>query len=482
LLPEALRFGAVIFPVAGVLLATRHLGLWTLVTAVISAVTWFAALKTSYLRMRLSPLAPGTGLASLIGAITGLAALSVVDLVLPNIDLTDGQLLLMAAGVAVTSATFERIGQRFEPPCRVLIVGASDGGLDLLRDLEWRRDTPFDCLGIVHDGSGDGVADRFHRGTLADLGEIVIQERPDLIVLGNGVASADALHRLIDSGSADFRVVGLLQFYEHAFGQIPVKYVRSAWFMGLLHLYQRPYSRITKRIFDLTLAALGLALIAPFVPVLALLVRGSGPGPIIFRQVRLGEGGKTFEILKFRTMTATAEENGEAVWATEDDLRVTRIGSFLRKTRLDECPQLWNVIRGEMSVVGPRPERPEFLDLLRREVPFWTSRHLIKPGVTGWAQVHRGYTSDAAGAVEKLAYDLYYLRHRSLLVDLAVVVRTARVVGLGFFSRRRRSSRIQVDETRPNEGVPAPLLEDALMPALIAEGSSAREGGAPPSP
>src|SRR5437867_1964661 len=132
--------------------------------------------------------------------------------------------------------------------------------------------------------------------------------------------------------------------------------------------------------------------------------------PVFFRQLRLGESGKVFEILKFRTMIDGAEQPGMAVWAKEDDPRVTRIGRVLRRTRVDELPQLWNVLRGEMSIVGPRPERPEFLELLRETVPFWTRRHLVKPGITGWAQVCHGYTADAMATADKLAYDLYYLK------------------------------------------------------------------------
>jgi lipopolysaccharide/colanic/teichoic acid biosynthesis glycosyltransferase len=146
-------------------------------------------------------------------------------------------------------------------------------------------------------------------------------------------------------------------------------------------------------------------------------------GPVIFRQVRLGEGGKPFTIYKFRTMTTNAESDG-AVWALEGDPRVTDVGRFMRKTRLDELPQLWNVLRGDMSFVGPRPERPEFVAELESEVPYWSRRHLVRPGITGWAQVRRGYTADAAGTGDKLSYDLWYLRHRSLVVDIAICVKT----------------------------------------------------------
>jgi lipopolysaccharide/colanic/teichoic acid biosynthesis glycosyltransferase len=163
---------------------------------------------------------------------------------------------------------------------------------------------------------------------------------------------------------------------------------------------------------------------------------------LLFKQVRLGESGKTFEILKFRTMVDGAEEPGTAVWAAEMDPRITRVGHFLRKTRMDELPQLWNVLRGDMSVVGPRPERPEFVDVLEAEVPFWTRRHLVKPGITGWAQVRRGYTSDLEGTAEKLSYDLFYLKHRSVALDLAIVVKTLAIVA-------SRNERPEVASTLP---------------------------------
>jgi lipopolysaccharide/colanic/teichoic acid biosynthesis glycosyltransferase len=154
-----------------------------------------------------------------------------------------------------------------------------------------------------------------------------------------------------------------------------------------------------------------------------LLVRTT-PGPVIFRQTRLGEGGRHFTIFKLRTMRVDAEEDGSPRFAQEHDSRVTWIGRFLRRTHLDELPQLWNVLRGEMSVVGPRPERPEFVDLLERSVPFWTRRLLVKPGITGWAQLRCGYAFDSSSAAEKLSYDLWYLRNRNLVVDLAICAKT----------------------------------------------------------
>jgi len=251
---------------------------------------------------------------------------------------------------------------------------------------------------------------------------VVEETKPELVVLAVSRNRLEAFTSLLDAAGTQFDVVTLAQFHEQAFGRVPVRHVNAAWFMSVLHVYRRPYGQVAKRGFDLVVGTIGLLLTLPLFPVIALLVRGT-PGAVIFRQERLGEGGRTFTIYKFRTMRANAEE-GRPMWAEERDPRATGVGRFLRRTRLDELPQLWNVVKGDMSIVGPRPERPEFLESLQETVPFWTRRHLVKPGITGWAQVKRGYTADEAGTAEKLSYDLWYLRHRSLVIDLAICART----------------------------------------------------------
>src|SRR5581483_554057 len=245
----------------------------------------------------------------------------------------------------------------------------------------------------------------------------------------------DTYEQLLDAASCGFKLVGLSEFYEHAFGRVPVDTLRPTWFVNVLHLYTRPYTRLAKRAFDVVVALFGVMAVSWLLPILWLVVKKTGgPGPVIFTQTRLGEGGRHFRIYKFRTMRADAEATG-AVWAMKDDPRVTKVGKIMRKTRLDELPQLWNVLKGDMSIVGPRPERPEFLEQLQDVVPFWTRRHLVKPGITGWAQVRRGYTADADGTADKLSYDLWYLRHRSLVIDLAVCVKTFTTILTGAGAR-----------------------------------------------
>jgi exopolysaccharide biosynthesis polyprenyl glycosylphosphotransferase len=306
---------------------------------------------------------------------------------------------------------------------RVLLVGGGRGARDLVEMLARDERTPFTVVGIVDDDAEaspiGGVA---RLGSVNSLCMIVEEHKPELVVVAADRGRPEVFARLASVAGLGFRVVGLPEFYEHAFARVPVRNVTDAWFMSVLHLYQRSYTRAAKRTFDLVVASVGLLLTAPLFPLVALLVRHSD-GPIFYRQTRLGENGRYFSILKFRTMTVDAERDG-AAWAQECDPRTTTVGRVLRRTRLDEIPQLLNVLRGEMSIVGPRPERPEFLEMLEETVPFWSRRHLLKPGITGWAQLRSGYAADAQGTEEKLAYDLWYLRHRSLIVDFMICART----------------------------------------------------------
>jgi len=401
--------------------------------------TWFIALATTTRTMAVSPFAVGARSGIAVGTLLGVAGVSALSFWIPWLHPGPRQLAIMAVGVFAMSAIAERVAADLPTPRRrLLIVGSSSRATALVEELALRNDLPFECVGVLDalsEQSENGAGTDHQRASrVSAVTAAVHRERPDLVVLADEPRGDDVI-ALLDAGSLGFRVVGLPTFYEHAFGRVPIQTISPMWFMSVLHLYQRPYSRLTKRVFDVVLAAVGLALSAPFMLVVGCLVYLSDRGPVFYRQVRLGEGGKTFEMTKFRTMVADAEKQGYALWAAQSDPRVTTIGRVLRKARLDELPQLWNVLRGDMSLVGPRPERPEFLQQLTADVPFWTRRHLVKPGITGWAQIRHPYTSDITGTAQKLGYDLYYLKHRSLYLDVAIVVMTAKTILSGSGAR-----------------------------------------------
>jgi exopolysaccharide biosynthesis polyprenyl glycosylphosphotransferase len=421
------RFVAVAAPVGAVY------ALWPLgsegavgASAALATAIWFTALRAAYTLAKPSPFALGVPVTSAIGTLAGLVAVPLVMFWIPGMTLTPAAVLVTGLGVFVASVLVEQLALRHGlNRRRLLMVGRHDGAVALVNRLGEHPELPFDCLGVVGDPDDlEPLPGARLLGRLTELDEIVRRQQPDLVVLDESRLRPEAMDRLLDGGEQRLRVVGLPEFYEHAFGLVPVRDISPAWFMSVMHLYKRPGSRITKRTFDLVLSGLGLLLIAPVLVAAGIAVRSSGPGPILFRQTRVGEAGAIFEMLKFRTMIQGAEEPNSPVWAGVNDPRVTTVGRFLRNTRLDEIPQLWNVLRGDMSLIGPRPERPEFLELLERNVPFWTRRHLVKPGVTGWAQVQHGYASGLDGTTEKLSYDLYYLKHRSVLLDVIIVAKT----------------------------------------------------------
>lgn len=406
------RFGVVWLP-AYAFLSSRAPSLQNAVLlATGMALVWFIALHKSFDTARLTLLAMGPGVAAAVGTATGAVAVSALA-VWANLHLSAAHLVEVAVAVFFLSWAWEALVHRsLAGRRRVLVIGYDNGGAKLAEDVRNDECAPFDIVALV---------DEEHIET---IGTLVQEHRPDIVVLASHEMRPDAFEQLLDVAGVGFKLVGPSEFYEHAFGRVPVETLRPTWFMNVLHLYQRPYSRVAKRGFDIAVGAFGLLAVSWLLPILWLVVRKTGgAGPVLFKQTRLGEGGKHFTIYKFRTMRVDAEAAG-AMWASQDDPRITKAGKFMRKTRLDELPQLVNVLMGEMSIVGPRPERPEFLGQLQDAIPFWTRRHLVKPGITGWAQVRRGYTADAEGTADKLSYDLWYLRHRSLVIDLAVCVKT----------------------------------------------------------
>lgn len=218
----------------------------------------------------------------------------------------------------------------------------------------------------------------------------------------------------------------LSSFYEELTNRVPLGAINQVWFLENLSEGSKNAYEEFKRISDIVFSVIIGLIVLPFIPLIALAIKTSSAGPVFYTQKRRGQNGKIFEIIKFRTMKTDAEKDG-AVWAKEDDPRVTWLGKFLRKARIDELPQLWNILRGDMSFVGPRAERPEFHEELKKGVPYYEERYIIKPGLTGWAQINYHYGSSVKDAAEKLQYDLYYIKNRSPILDLGIILKTINI-------------------------------------------------------
>ncbi len=405
-----------------------------------------------------------------IGAVTGLVLATAVNEWVPGLGVAASRLLATAVVIFGLVAVWEWLVRRTGVTWwRVLVVGSA-GIADSLAEEVRRTRVPFEVVGTVGNTFQSGPEGVPFLGAVADLPLIVEAEHPELIVLADDPACDEAVERLLEIPRSRFRVVGLSSFYEWGFGRVPVPYLTPAWFMSLIHLRQRVSARWSKRTFDIALASLALVVLAPVLLVAALLVATTGR-PIVFRQTRIGERGKLFTIYKFRTMRIDAERVRGAVWASAGDPRATRIGWLLRRTHLDELPQLLNVLRGDMSIVGPRPERPEFIELLEAVVPCWGRRLLVKPGITGWAQVRSGYAADCESTAVKLSYDLWYLRHRNLVIDLAVCAKTFFIVlGLGPHEPRVEPVGDDAVSRARRRALTTPSLGVALVLCLVSLG------------
>ena len=236
------------------------------------------------------------------------------------------------------------------------------------------------------------------------------------------------MRELIECRVSGVPVTDLAGIYERVRGEVPIESLKASWLIYGQGFAQSGLRTFIKRTFDLLVSAVLLALTLPLMLITALVIRLESHGPVIYRQERVGRGGRPFTCLKFRSMQADAEADGKPRWAGANDERVTRIGRFIRKTRIDELPQLINVLRGEMSFVGPRPERPGFVNELKKAIPYYDLRHSVKPGITGWAQVRYTYGASVEDARKKLQFDLYYVKNHSLFLDLLILVETVRVV------------------------------------------------------
>lgn len=262
------------------------------------------------------------------------------------------------------------------------------------------------------------------------IGPQVLKKKWHSIVLDPSLeTTTDLVEDLVKARLRGTPIYSTPDFFEIYWHKIPVNLIKSAWFIQPhgFALLNEPLSKRSKRCLDIIFSITLLIVSIPFILILTVFIKMDSPGPVFFSQRRIGLNGKPFRIFKLRTMQVNAEEKG-AQWAALNDSRTTRVGKFLRKSRLDELPQCWNILKGEMSIIGPRPERPEFTKELSKELPYYDLRHLVKPGLSGWAQVKFSYGASKQDALEKLQYDLFYIKNHSFLLDLNIALRTIMTV------------------------------------------------------
>ncbi|MBN1344397.1 MAG: sugar transferase [Phycisphaerae bacterium] len=313
-------------------------------------------------------------------------------------------------------------------PLGLLIIGTGPGEQLAVRALKSRLMRGYRIVGFV-----DTDPDRVGRirqgyrvlGTVDEIERICLQNDVHEVVIGSElVKRPEVAESALACLRLGCRVTNEVTFCEKAFGEVPVEHIGPDWFLFADLQSHREEAAAVKRIADVITAVVGLILSLPLWPLIALLAKLASRGPVFYSQQRVGQNGRIFTLYKFRTMCPDAEADGSPTWAVENDPRVNAVGRFLRGSRLDELPQLWNILFGHMSLVGPRPERPEFVEQLRREIPFYNERLLIKPGLTGWAQINFRYGASVEDTRKKLQLDLYYIKHMGVELDLIIMLRT----------------------------------------------------------
>lgn len=367
-------------------------------------------------------LLPGAGPLLACAALASFSEISVGDVAVPAaLVVSLVNMLLMA------SLSQDQWFSRGRRPLRLAVVGSSHTATALEMELRSLRGADrYQVVGYIHPHEDPDDTHKIvpYLGRQSTLATIVAVNEVDLLLVSAEVPRLSLFEEIARTClNLPVRVVELAVFYEETFGHVALAAINASWFQYLMH---PRYSRATpgvKRAFDLVIAVPALLLAAPIIAVLAALVRVDG-GPAFYRQTRIGEGGRPFVIVKLRSMRG--ESSNGSHWSSRRDERVTRIGAFMRRTHLDELPQVINVIKGEMSIVGPRPEQPAIVHTLESAIPFYSRRHLVRPGITGWAQVQCGYAGSQHGSALKACYDLYYVKHRSVRLDCLIVLETVR--------------------------------------------------------
>jgi sugar transferase (PEP-CTERM system associated) len=364
--------------------------------------------------------------------------LSLLYYLFPALILGRGIVMIAAAFISILVVgwriLFSWFAKQVGPRQRLLLVGTSAAGVALAKELHLREDMGIEIVGFVDSDIsrvGEPVFNPGVIGTIDDIPELVRTLEIDRVV----VSLADARGKLPMAKLLEMRMAGvtfhhMASVYEEYTGKISIENLRPSWLIFSSGFRKSMWREAVKRGIDVVAAVLSLLLLSPVLILLAALVRLTSPGPAVYRQQRVGLQGRLFNVYKLRSMRSDAEAESGAVWSRPGDARVTPLGRFMRRTRLDELPQMWNVIKGDMSLVGPRPERPEFVHDLATQIPFYGQRHVVKPGITGWAQVRYTYGATVEDAMEKLQYDLFYIKNFTISLDLFIIFETLKTVVL----------------------------------------------------
>jgi exopolysaccharide biosynthesis polyprenyl glycosylphosphotransferase len=323
---------------------------------------------------------------------------------------------------------------------RVLVIGAGKAGETIAQVYNQLRPQPFFLVGFMDDDPNkigkqlEGFPILAGNDQLLEI--IDTKAITEIVIAITGEMQGNTFQELLDAQERGVDIIPMPVLYEDLMGRVPIHHLESEWLIRSFvnDAQASGFYELSKRLLDLLVGSVGLCICIILAPVTAVLILMESRFPIFYKQIRSGRGGKLYTIYKFRTMYQDAEKDGKAQVTHEKDERITYVGGFLRRTHIDELPQFWNVLRGEMSIVGPRAERPELINKYQKEIPLYRARLLVKPGITGWAQINYGYSATIAQTVVKLEYDLYYIKHRSLWMDILIILRTMTQV-IGFRGR-----------------------------------------------
>jgi len=317
---------------------------------------------------------------------------------------------------------------------RILLVGAGETGNIMLKIINQIKPRPYILVGVIDDDPkkiGKKIEGYEVFGGNNDLLKaICVHQITDLIVAISGQMQGSMFQALLDAQEVGVEIIRMPVAYEELLHRVPIRYLEAEWILRSFvdKARSEAFSEMIKRSLDILGGLVGMLLLLFLFPFVAIAILVESGRPILYKQVRMGRGGQLYNIYKFRTMWQDAEADGQPQWAEENDRRATKVGLFLRKTHIDEIPQFYNVLHGEMSLVGPRAERPELVEWFQKHVPFYRARLLVRPGMTGWAQVNQQYASTIDETIEKLEYDLYYIMHRNIAMDIRIIVQTPTLI------------------------------------------------------